>query len=82
MRKYWDWFNSLAIFTVLLWVGETIFFLIRDGWHVKAVAPEEIVADTIVSVLFNVCGILFFVVLYNFLDRILVEENEDENLLK
>jgi hypothetical protein len=73
IKKIIFWLNWTAILSViafLLWIGETSFFLIRDGWHITATAPAEIVADKIVGYLWNAAffcfGIALAQVLYLF----------------
>ncbi len=60
MKLYWklaEWFNKTAI---AIWILETVFFLIRDGWHWKAASPEEKVFDSIVSTLWMMTFCCYF----------------------
>jgi len=52
--------SIIGFITIAFWLIETTFFLIRDGWHFKAITKEEILMDDIVSLLFAVT-IYFFV---------------------
>jgi hypothetical protein len=50
--------------SMIIWVTETLFFLIYEGWHIKATNPNEIWFDKCASNMWNVvlycyvfCGI-------------------------
>lgn len=51
-KKYFDIANVINFLAVNFWILETIFFLIRDGWHWKAISPEEKLVDKIVGFFF------------------------------
>jgi hypothetical protein len=51
--------KKLSIVYVAFWASETTFFLIRDGWHLKAVCKEEIFCDGICTFISTVLILLF-----------------------
>lgn len=57
IAKFNKWF--IIAIVVFMW-GETIFFLIRDGWHFVPTDPIEIICDDIVRKAFNVWLICYF----------------------
>jgi hypothetical protein len=61
-------FDRLLVGTFAFWVLETLFFILRDGWHIKAVTADEIACDKIVSIGISLsCG-LFIAAIYSFLN--------------
>lgn len=59
----------------VIWIAETAYFLIRDGWHWKAACAEEKALDNLVSTLLAVAVFLYLRALYmalcDLLDRLI-----------
>ena len=50
---------------LIFWQIETWYFIIRDGWHWKAITEAEKTCDSIASILLTVSFIFFFSILYD-----------------
>ena len=59
MKRRYKAMNIMLVIGVSLWVMETVFFLIRDGWHMKAISSEEQMLDYISATFINIGIILF-----------------------
>ena len=59
MKKRYKAMNIMLAIGVSLWIIETVFFLIRDGWHMKAISSEEQMLDYISATFINIGIILF-----------------------
>lgn len=62
LLKKWRIGNAIAIYSFLLWIGETIVFWIIEGWHWKATHPVEILLDNI-----TISGLTIGVVILSFI---------------
>ena len=62
---------------ILFWQVETWFFIIRDGWHWKAISESEKTCDGIASFLLTVSIALLFSIVYEVVD-LYVHIKEDE----
>jgi preprotein translocase subunit SecG len=43
--------SVLGSLAAIWWLGTTSFFLIRDGWHIKAETMEEALCDRVTGIL-------------------------------
>jgi len=59
MKRRYKAMNIMLVIGVSLWIIETVFFLIRDGWHMKAISSEEQMLDYISETFINIGIILF-----------------------
>ena len=59
MKRRYKAMNIMLVIGVSLWIIETVFFLIRDGWHMKAISSEEQMLDYISATFINIGIILF-----------------------
>lgn len=50
---------------LIFWQVETWYFIIRDGWHWKAITEAEKTCDGIASMLLTISFIFFFSILYD-----------------
>lgn len=57
--------NSFAAASISFWMLETIFFIIRDGWHLKTETIEEKICDNICGYLIIISIIFFLSILYD-----------------
>ena len=62
---------------IIFWQVETWFFIIRDGWHWKAISESEKTCDGIASFLLTVSITLLFSIVYEVVD-LYVHIKEDE----
>jgi hypothetical protein len=76
-KKMWKWMQKISFITFCFWIFETVFFLIVEGWHIKANSQAEKVCDSIVSFTFNIMLIFFMVILVNVVESFL-SSKEDE----
>ena len=71
LKTIWKCAKFFGITAFVLWMLETLFFLIKDGWHLKAITTAEVYLDEIVIVLFQLfIGVSTYVIVglfYNFL---------------
>lgn len=72
--KIWKLFKKSTLAIVTFWLIETFYFLIRDGWHLKATDNIEIFCDKIVGIVININSILFFVVVISVIDYLLSKQ--------
>jgi len=49
LKTVWKFISYYWIGGFVLWVLETVYFLIAEGWHLKATSPAEIYLDGLVS---------------------------------
>jgi len=57
-------FTILSNVFLAFWLSETVFFLIRDGWHLKAASEEEAICDFIsTGIAFSALGFLFSILI-------------------
>ena len=57
--------NYFAILFFIFWQAETWFFIIRDGWHWRAVTTEEKICDNIAGWILAIAFMFIFSVLYD-----------------
>lgn len=76
--RIWNYAKRLSAWIILLWLLETIYFLIAEGWHWKATSKAEVVCDTIIGVAVNIIIILTIVVSVNVLDYLLAPSKSEE----
>ena len=50
---------------LLFWQFTTWYFIIRDGWHLKAITEAEKTCDNIAFMLLAISVIFFFSILYD-----------------
>lgn len=50
----------IGVVSITFWFIETLFFLIRDGWHWKAITRDEQACDDLVGLGLSVTLWLFF----------------------
>jgi hypothetical protein len=74
-KNIWRLSKTIALYTSIFWLIETIFFLIKDGWHLKAINEWEKTCDTIVKHSFNIVFVLFFISVINVIEHLF--ETED-----
>ena len=53
LKTIWKLAKSFWISGTLVWIVETIIFLIIEGWHYKATNPIEIWIDDLVGKIWN-----------------------------
>jgi len=53
LKTLWKLAKRFWIGGFVLWILETVIFLIIEGWHIKASHPVEISLDKIVSGMWN-----------------------------
>lgn len=53
LKTLWKVAKSFWISGTLVWIVETIIFLIIEGWHYKAINPIEIWIDKLVGNMWN-----------------------------
>lgn len=61
LKTIWKLARIFWIGGTIIWLLETIFFLIYEGWHLKATNPIEIFFDKIVTDIWNFALWLTFV---------------------
>lgn len=49
-KKLWKYSKVYFNLGFLFWIAETIYFLIKHGWHWKAINEQEQICDNIASV--------------------------------
>jgi len=49
--------KSLAVVGILIWLAETVYFLLLEGWHWRATNPLEVWCDGVVNSCFG--GVFF-----------------------
>ncbi len=49
IKSIWKFAKTFWIASFLLWIAETIIFLIIEGWHLKATNPVEVFLDNTVQ---------------------------------
>ncbi|MCK9281346.1 MAG: hypothetical protein M0P71_12045 [Melioribacteraceae bacterium] len=54
-----------GIIFLIFWQVETWYFIIRDGWHLKAITEAEKTCDGIASMFLIISCIFFFSILYD-----------------
>jgi phosphate starvation-inducible membrane PsiE len=59
ITKSIDLASGVLVMTLIFWIIETVFFLIRDGWHWYATCQAEKVCDFIVA-----SGIVYAFIMY------------------
>lgn len=67
MKTIWYIFDRIAAGTFVFWILETLFFIIRDGFHLKAVTADEIACDKIVTIGINISISLLISIIVLFL---------------
>ena len=85
LKTKYDLCALIGRIAVLFWITETVFFLIRDGWHWKAVSEMEELADLVVNILFAIVLILFVSGLVDIfklfakakINKVVVNENQE-----
>ena len=73
--------NNVVFWTLAFWACETVFFLIRDGWHWKAISKAEIYCDFLVSIGYVVGILLFIRIIMDVIETFIIIEDklkEDE----
>lgn len=63
---------------IVFWQAETYYFIIRDGWHWKAITEAEKICDGIVSNLFTISFVFFFSILYDIVKLFSTEDDTQE----
>lgn len=63
---------------LVFWQLETWFFIIRDGWHLKAMSREEIACDAISTILLQLSVIFFVWLLFDLIQVHLNEEKKND----
>lgn len=71
IKYIWSLSGKLALFTVAFWIAETTYFIITEGWHIKATSQHEILCDKIVSVGFNSVIVLIIIVGIELISKII-----------
>lgn len=70
--------NYVAIGMVILWILETLFFLIIEGWHLKATNPIEIFFDKVVLAMFRIAIFLYCYVGIGLITNLNSDEPKDQ----
>lgn len=74
--KIFNFFKKIGSTTMLFWFIETLFFIIKDGFHIKATTEWEKNCDKIVGYGMNITIILFVLTIYGVVDYLLSDEEE------
>jgi len=53
MKRTYKIASIILLIVILFWIGETVFFLIKDGWHYRPLSVAEAQCDKIVSYIFT-----------------------------
>jgi len=61
--------KTLFSLSIWFWLIETIFYLLRDGWHYKPIHQDEIVCDTIAVWLMYGALISFCLTTYKIVEK-------------
>ena len=69
IKTIWKLAKIFWINSTLLWILETIFFLIYEGWHIQPTNKIEIYLDSIVSSMWNyACISTVFCAIYSLIN--------------
>ncbi len=75
-RKVWKDSKIILNLTLLFWLLETLFFIIKDGFHWKAETKAEMICDSIVTYGFYTFLALFTMVVVNVVEYLLSYDEE------
>lgn len=75
-RKVWKNSKIVLSSTLIFWILETLFFIIKDGFHLRAETKAEMICDNIVTLGFWLYGILYVLVITNVIQYLLSYDNE------
>lgn len=67
--------KKVVSITFSFWILETILFLLKDGWHLKAISEYEKNCDKIVDIGSYISYFLFSFVMYGIADYLLSKHN-------
>lgn len=73
--KIFKLLKELLNVTILFWVIETSYFLIKYGWHTKAINNAEKTCDQIVGVCLNISVFLFSISVYRVMNYLINKED-------
>jgi hypothetical protein len=75
-KVIWKLARNVYLGGFLLWITETIIFLIIDGWHLKATNKHEIFLDDIVAEIWSFSLVLTFICCFNYLLNLTFNNNK------
>lgn len=50
MKRDFKLMKKILYWTLIFWISETVFFLIKDGWHWKPISKAEVYCDFLVGI--------------------------------
>lgn len=68
IKKHYNRLIIIGRIFVIFWVSETIFFLLRDGSHYKAISYQEKICDNITMILMYIVIFYFVFILYKIIE--------------
>jgi len=71
----WRYTKIVFAISLITWISETAFFLIKEGWHWEATSVYEKNFDKAVFIMTTIGLVMGSVVLIGVLDFLLSEEN-------
>jgi hypothetical protein len=82
MKRRLQIFLLIGVITLIFWLAETAFFIVRDGWHIVAKCNAEIICDGIVQIglIITLGGyiIALVMVIHTFADAVDAEMKDKE----
>lgn len=69
----WKLAKQFWLIGLIIWIMETLFFLIYEGWHIKPTNPIEIWFDDLVGYIWNFALCVTFYIFY----FVLIKINKD-----
>ena len=72
--RNWRITKAIFLITTIFWALETIYFLIKYGWHFRAINEYEKFCDNLCSIGFAFCLGFMLSVSYDIINYLLSEE--------
>jgi len=80
LKTLWKVAKSFWISGTLVWILETIIFLIIEGWHYKATNPIEIWIDKLVGSTWNFASWLTFLICVHYIINLNRKKSKETRL--
>lgn len=77
IKRNWMLSSSLIVIGTIVWIVETIYFLIAYGWHLKAISETEKLWDDIVVTVIKVGFLFGIIVVFEVVDYLLSTKDDE-----
>jgi len=72
----WHYTKIVFAISLVLWISETCWFLVTEGWHLEATSEYEKTFDKVVSVMNTIGLFMFLFVIISCLEYLLNKDEE------